>query len=163
MAQRVAHGFPLPVPNPAAVPSSDAHLRTIAKTPPRDLTQRELLAGSYTLVRRLYEDEIDRMTLTDSTTVDVAFETASGLRVELLSDGTLLTREDVECFLELYSDSRVLLVFAGPVGDDARDLCLDHPRIDYAAMTVERTQSESQVLDWLRAHVSRESRPEVPA
>jgi hypothetical protein len=163
MAQRVARGFPQPVPNPDAVPASDAHLRTIAKTPPRDLTQRELLAGSYTLVRRLYGDAIEKMTLTDSTTVDISFETASGLRVELLSDGTLLTREDVECFLELYSDSRVLLVFAGPVGDDARDLCVDHPRIDYAAMTVERTKSDAQLLDWLNAHVSHESKAEVPA
>lgn len=163
MATRVTRRFPVPVPNPSAVPAREAHLRTLARTQPRDLTKRELLAGTYTLVQRLYDGSIDEMTLQDAMTVDVTFAEACGLRVELLADGSTLTRADVEWFLDLYPDSRVLLVFAGPVGASAKDLCLDHPRIDYAAVTVELKQSDSQILDWLDANATAAGRSKVPA
>lgn len=163
MATRVTRSFPVPVSNPEDVPVGETHLRTLARTPPHDLTQEELLGSTCTLVRRLYPDRVTRITLQDDLTVDVTFEADCGLRVELLSDGSELTRSDVEWFLDLYPDSRVLLVFAGPVGEAARDLCLDHPRIDYAAVTVERKQSDSQILDWLNANLTHKGKQRIPA
>lgn len=163
MASRVTRSFPVSVPNPEAVPVAEASLRTLARTPPHDLTTRELLAGVRTLVHRLYAGTVSQITLQDDVTVDVTFEAENGLRIELLSDGSTLTREDVEWFLELYPDSRVLLTFAGPVGEGARDLCLDHPRIDFAAVTVELTKSDSRLLDWLNANVPVDERQAVPA
>jgi len=162
MALKAPRRFPVPVSDPEAVPVSDAHLRTITRTPPHDLTVQELLGGTYTLVKRLYGGSVDHITVQDDVTVDVTFADRNGLRVELLADGSALTTDDVEMFLQLYEDTQILLVFAGPVTEAARQFCLADPRIDYAALTISRGIADSQVVDWLNSNITVEEPASPP-